>query len=252
MSVYIIDNNHIDYLVNSAIDVSMRMMLRKTIFNWRHNGKLQFLSVANATEVGRMLREENVRSATHRYVDLPVDDLPELYVFDPMRRINWFSWNAAQVLKAAHCYEYQSCEHPGWKSSSARAMMKELRSSTEHLVMGYAEVIWGAPQPIEEVDQWVGIDSSPTQVWYLPRELREVVGVDYFHVATGPGGKWQASSVRSNADVRSPTVIAPTVILGQFEDLNDAREACVAHLSKALEEPAAGDSITDVDEPSGW
>ncbi len=47
-----------------------------------------------------------------------------------------------QVLKALECYEHQSCEHPGWESSSARAWCDSLRQQAIAHLPGYDAAAW--------------------------------------------------------------------------------------------------------------
>lgn len=83
-----------------------------------------------------MLWAENYASVNYRYCEK--DMAPEyVHKSDPYRK-----WDAVAVLKAIACYEYQACEHPGWKTSEARAFCEELRGNAIHALPGYAEASW--------------------------------------------------------------------------------------------------------------
>jgi len=43
--------------------------------------------------------------------------------------------------------KYQSCEHDGWESSKAKAIVDALRSSAWHALPGYEDAAWGPPVP---------------------------------------------------------------------------------------------------------
>ena len=46
------------------------------------------------------------------------------------------------VLKAISCYEYQSCEHPGWHTSEARQFCSVLRDHMISMLPGYDDAQW--------------------------------------------------------------------------------------------------------------
>tara|TARA_Y100000310_G_scaffold341651_1_gene441507 strand:+ start:538 stop:927 length:390 start_codon:yes stop_codon:yes gene_type:complete len=104
---------------------------------------------ARALEVGQMLWSENVASVEKRYPDS--DDLPSTIDEDPYQytthvgNFGVFRYPAItpeQVLAACDCYEYQSCEHPGWSASEACAFINALRSRAWHALPGYEKAQW--------------------------------------------------------------------------------------------------------------
>ena len=148
MSAYIVDRNHIRYLVESALAVAMRNH-RGRCFRWYHDGEAHELTDSTATEVGQMLWDENIASVAHRYRDSILDGLPGP-VDDHLgfqHHMADYPWNVAQILQSTDCYEYQSCEHPDWGSSNAMAFIDALRYMAYRLMAGYEEAEWGAPQP---------------------------------------------------------------------------------------------------------
>ena len=46
------------------------------------------------------------------------------------------------VLGALACYEYQSCEHPGWKTSEAYEFCDALRHKMIRMLPGYTRAPW--------------------------------------------------------------------------------------------------------------
>jgi len=99
-------------------------------------------------KLGQMLWDENRASVEHRYPDCEGNDLPgpvgcnftygthEIAMGKP-------SYSPVEILKACHCLEYQSCEHPGWTESEARGVLADVREAQERLVPGYEEAEWG-------------------------------------------------------------------------------------------------------------
>lgn len=111
------------------------------------------LRYTTADAVGQMLTDECVRSVSHRYPD--TNDLPGTFVltdagefgdwFEPYRYPPMQPGNrptAVEVLKLISCYEYQSCEHPGWNSSEAKRFCDALRDWAINDLPGYDEADW--------------------------------------------------------------------------------------------------------------
>lgn len=140
MSAFLVHAGHIDYLVSAALAC--------------HTGAVQFgyepVTVANADACGRMLWRENVASVSYRYPRDTPDALPGpipytdpgAYTFRPYRQVT-----IVQALKAVGCYEYQSCEHPGWEESDARTFCVQLQSALIARLPGYAAAPWTIEEP---------------------------------------------------------------------------------------------------------
>lgn len=88
------------------------------------------LTKETANEVGAMLLLENLHSVNHRYTEA---EAPPAYRFRPLPGHP----DPVVVLKAIDCYEYQSCEHPGWKTSEAYAFCDALRRTCIASLAGY-------------------------------------------------------------------------------------------------------------------
>lgn len=98
-------------------------------------------------ETGQMLWDECKRSVKYRYSERDDGLLPGPIGCDfkygtheiDMDKPNY---TVPQILKACHCLEYQSCEHPGWEDSNAKKFLDELCSSLSRRVDGYEEADW--------------------------------------------------------------------------------------------------------------
>ena len=99
--------------------------------------------------LGQMLMSENLASIHYRYPDTisqpegtpgPVAQYwTEPYAFaSPGYRLT-----AVEALSALACYEYQSCEHPGWRTSEAFRFCDALRQALIHHLPGMNEAPWG-------------------------------------------------------------------------------------------------------------
>lgn len=133
MSAYVVDREHIAYLVRAA--EAWR------IHQYFHNG--------NLSDIGQMLWDENTRSVHYRY---PGDDLDlpgsgeAPYLFCMSSRDHWPAYKPVQVLKAIACLRYQSCEHPEFYQSEAERFLSHLQSAATNRLPGYDEAEWGAPE----------------------------------------------------------------------------------------------------------
>jgi hypothetical protein len=148
MGAYIVDRDLIRYLVSAATADG----IGDCAFLWHHSGGHEELRVADherEAEVGRMLWTENIASVSHRYPGETTDTLPgpigETFAYDTHER-----WRGTirpvELLKAIACYCYQTCEHPGWADSSAKAFCEALRHYAIAALPGYREAPWGEPR----------------------------------------------------------------------------------------------------------
>jgi hypothetical protein len=147
MSAYVVDRDHIRYLVSAALYTSYRERSRS--FRWYDSNGWQDLTHENASEVGQMLWNECMRSVSYRYPSDTEDQLPgpttETFIY--YHHLVGRGWipELPQVFMSCDCYEYQSCETPDWEQSSAFAFLRSLRKSAWQLVPGYGDAEWGAP-----------------------------------------------------------------------------------------------------------
>lgn len=151
MSAYIVSRDHIQYLVSAAMSNQIRGRHSHS-FRWFHGGESHELvctDFAKAAEVGQMLWDECVASVKARYPNESTDTLPgpisEDYQYDTHKRHFAETFEPVQVIKAIHCYEYQSCEHGGWESSEACSFVRTLASLATTQLDGYDDAEWGSP-----------------------------------------------------------------------------------------------------------
>jgi len=148
MSAYIVEKQHILYLVETAME---QLFHRFTWYSGGQHNELPMGDYKRAAEVANMLWRENIASVSGRYpnessatlpgsiedsyVITPDDFTAEVYKFDP-----------AQIMKACHCYEYQSCEHDAWDDSEAKSFIDTLARRASTKVAGYEKAEWGPPK----------------------------------------------------------------------------------------------------------
>jgi hypothetical protein len=152
MSAYICDKKHIAYLVAAACSHQLQYA-GGACARWFNNGQWHECQDGDAermAEVANMLWMENIRSVSHRYPGESSATLPgpcSVDLFQPgdVESI-WDHINPVQVIKACHCYSYQTCEHDEWEASEAHAFIHYLLSLACHRLPGYEEAEWGAPE----------------------------------------------------------------------------------------------------------
>ncbi len=105
------------------------------------------LRAEDADRAGAALMAECIASVSYRYPDADPLGLPGP---NPTPRPEEYGWkdfgqvlSIAEACKAIDCYEYQSCEHPGWGESGAAAFCRRLRSALTGALPGYREAPWG-------------------------------------------------------------------------------------------------------------
>jgi hypothetical protein len=149
MSAYIVDKQHIQYLIDAAMQSASC-----GAFRWYHGGEWRELPKGDkerAAEIANMLWCENIKSVSHRYPHESSATLPgptETETIEPrdFHGIRWLHFVPVQVAKACDCYDYQSCEHDEWETSEAKAFTDSLKESQWRRLPGYDDAEWGAPE----------------------------------------------------------------------------------------------------------
>ena len=151
MSAYIVDKNHVVYLVSMAVH---RAITHGSDFVVYLDDETQPYGVRplkiapydfNAqAAMATKLWQQNAKSVNARYRE---SSEIERFVVKPSEFGKFYEFDAIQLLKSINCLEYQSCEHGGWKKSEARTFLKALESRAILALPGYDAAKWGAPEP---------------------------------------------------------------------------------------------------------
>lgn len=145
MSAFVVESDHIDLMVTIAIRSC----------GWNE----QYVNIPEtADKLGQDLWNENYASINYRYDE--EEPAPE-YHWTPVAEYQaeeLTNLQLVQVVKAAHCYGYQTCEHPGWKDSKAywACQAVELWAASELHLRGLKQQTdrWGSKSwPGESRDQ---------------------------------------------------------------------------------------------------
>lgn len=151
MSAFIVSPAHIDALIQAGLRAGAPARGGFTL-QWRIGDDPEYhgdytaycvavqqqtreLTRATADRVGAMLWNENKASVDHRYQEA---NEREVYDFTPSRVTD-----PVTILKSLACYEYQSCEHPAWEASEAKAFCEALRDAVITMLPGYDAAPWG-------------------------------------------------------------------------------------------------------------
>ena len=149
MSAYLADNNHITYILESALEINARQSRRHPEeYHWYDtSGRHQVLSPATMQATGQMLREANVASIKDLYEDRPIQGFVPLgETLEYQYRPTTYAWDPVQVLKALECYTYQCCFRDDSPQDADR-LTRDLTHSVIMLLPGYEHRTWGAAEP---------------------------------------------------------------------------------------------------------
>jgi hypothetical protein len=95
-----------------------------------------------ADHLMRLLAVENDKSVSQRYNEKPTDK--EFPGYNPERAFRLAAnLSPVQALKLCAYYEYQACEHAGWRSSYAKEVIDSIRAATIRKLPGFADAAWG-------------------------------------------------------------------------------------------------------------
>ena len=125
MSAWIVSREHIDTLVTAAVAL-------KIVGDDETDRGILGGTGSAMDRAGQLLWSENLESVAYRYPndtgngDRPgpcsfTDDQAGAYTFTARP-----TEDLAVIAKAAACLDYQSCEHPGWNLSLARAIVGDI------------------------------------------------------------------------------------------------------------------------------
>jgi len=154
MSAFVVEKSHINAMLHSAFQAGLKY---RGNFSWYFEKEHKELTTDNADEIGQMLLDENIKSVGHRYEDSEITDLPGRadadyilpFVYKPFTR----SPKPVEALKITGCYEYQSCEHPEWEASEAKAFCDALQHRLIDMLPGYEEAPWDWTDPLYDEAQ---------------------------------------------------------------------------------------------------
>lgn len=186
MSAYLVSAENIDALVAGARQYLDRPGTTATWYTdagTRYEFRLGVSDsetadgVYNKNTLGRMLWAENLASINYRYPDTienpdnmpgPIGvGLPEImaYEYGPgFRSVNVDPLGLIGVIRG---YEYQSCEHPGWHTSAARAFCQRLTDAVVHELIERTGANGWTIDSLADIEGYYGGTATPAGGWTL-------------------------------------------------------------------------------------
>jgi hypothetical protein len=213
MSAWIVDKAHIDLLVRVALD-SGRDPLRwwqvdeeGKYAGWRELDELgkglddearAASGVYTPDELGAMLWTENVCSVSYRYPsDSPASRPGPLSDDIDGEAISYqyvnpgYTMTPGEAFRAIDCLDYQSCEHPGWRTSEAFAFLQALRERLCTQVDGYGSAPWG----------WSSSDLEGRELEFSRPHPLMLTEDDLYRLAYNAHGESRSGSDRGDASL---------------------------------------------------
>jgi len=137
MSAYVVSNSTIDSLISTAIELKLcaGLITADSCTN---------VTTENATDFGRMLLRENVRSVAHRYrlagteEGAANDAFVTDYKFSKAHDLNF----EGTVAKCIQSLDYQSCETNDWNNTVAHEFLYRLMLKLIERVPGFDAAPW--------------------------------------------------------------------------------------------------------------
>ena len=137
MSAFVVSHDHIDALVSFAVSHRLRYVANDHCID---------ITSDNATEVGRILLQENTRSVLARYPNETEDTAPGRvgesvagYKFSPFAGLDTLPQHklVGLILSGCSCFDYQACETNDYEDSVACAIIEAIRTEAIRAVPKY-------------------------------------------------------------------------------------------------------------------
>lgn len=162
MSAYLCDSEHVGGLARWAVEheAVSSGWLRDEASRRGERLAMHDDDYDSAPAVAVILARENVRSVAYRYPDDAPGQRPgpcgmsddTEYLLLCSQRARYLraaeGVSPVEVLKAASCLEYQSCEHPEFRDSFAFLILERIRSAAVSELPGYDAASWGWPEKV--------------------------------------------------------------------------------------------------------
>lgn len=139
MSAFILEDDTIDLLTTAGL-MGIGIDSRLGVY---HQGEWHYFSRGEGEDVvGSILKTANYESVNYRYQE----QTPcEPYKYNgngiaPYLGGVVIPWG--QVLQSVRCYEYQSCEHPEWEQSLAKAICRAITHKVCQRIASEADSEW--------------------------------------------------------------------------------------------------------------
>jgi hypothetical protein len=155
MSAYVVEKNHIGYLVDAAYFLGV---------HYHYQGEWRRVINLERYALGQILWDENVKSVQYRYDETDRNNLPCAcadapdFIFD-LPANTWPEEDYyLQVIQSCRCYDYQACEHSCYRESEAKAIIDAIQTdAVSKLLNQNDDLIWGCPDPCNNSQQFTRV-----------------------------------------------------------------------------------------------
>ena len=115
---------------------------------YKHLSRYQLGKHFNFENGVKLLLDENIKSIKYRYPDLTGNEitsfLPDYDYNTYLAEAQSFiitdlQYKPIEIIRACHCIEYQSCEHPDYYNSDAFNLLHDIIKSAIYNIPGYEE-----------------------------------------------------------------------------------------------------------------
>lgn len=146
MSAYVVTDFHINGLVTWA---AMHNGNDKVSYYWE--GRRRYIQ-DDEQRVASVLYAQNVRSVNSRYSE--AEPAHGFKFKDVLGSI--MHHTQVEIIKACHCYDYQSCQNDDWPQTEAHAIVKAIEDAAIRRLSGYEDAAWGLREP-EDAPQVISL-----------------------------------------------------------------------------------------------
>lgn len=145
MSAYIVGNDLIDLIVSACLHRRGVHSDGFGVYSEGQGWRKWYDTQQDGNDLANILREANYDSVNYRYHDhdgRPWDDTT------PFRKVHHLGGGRGalipwgHVLLALDCYEYQSCEHPGYPQSLAHQIIDVVRRKVCEWIASETDAPW--------------------------------------------------------------------------------------------------------------
>ena len=103
------------------------------------------------SDIAKAMAKANIKSVDHRYPDNADKLADKLFIQACGSEAGQFGkhkqYTPVEIIKAAQCLDYQSCEHDEWEQSNVKALLDHVISKATTMLPGYNDAPWGIDQP---------------------------------------------------------------------------------------------------------
>ena len=152
MSAYVVEKEHVIYLVKACLNWVHVEALRVWVSSLDED--LVGLPSPNTERldaaIAQALWDVNIEAVRDRYPEGPLPGPAEIapIIPDDFDSMVWPIFDALQVAESVLCYEYQCDEWPLWGKTFAKLFCDNLSRMAVRRLTDQQGLVWGCPEPV--------------------------------------------------------------------------------------------------------